>query len=1498
MYEDQLRSAIVTIRTLKAELRKAQAKHNGPIAIVGMGCRFPGGANSPEAYAHMLMDSVDAVGEVPSDRWDNDIWYDHDPDVPGKMNSRWGAFLEGIDRFDAEFFDLSDREAIEMDPQHRMLLEVSWEALERAAIAPDSLSGSRTGVFVGINGDEYYQQGIADPGAIDAHTISGGVASVAAGRIAYQLGLNGPAVALDTACSSSLAAVHQACQSLRSGETDLALAGGVYVVLEPNLSVGLSKLHMMAQDGRCKSFDSRADGFVQGEGAGIVVLKRLDDALAAGDPVISVIRGTAMNQDGRSVSLTAPSRIAQKRVIEDALRDAGVNPSDIGYIETHGTGTALGDPIECHALADVFAADRHNPLMLGAVKSNIGHLGPAAGIAGLIKAAQIVQSGQVPPNIHFERINPEISTGKLELDFPLSQRAFPENHDRRIAGVSSFGFSGTNVHLVLEDQRVAQAAAPSEVPRTNDNPSALVLSARTPSGLREIMNKMDQVLQEEQDFARVCRSAALGRCAFEYRIAVVTQSCSEARLALKQTSFAHVIPRPRLAFDISGAGDIDLSRLKAAGIQPYALLGEPGTPVPAGLPVGLPLIHTHEGNDLKKSLEKIGVGVVVAVQKPTYGTADLNVVCTPLRTEKDWLHLYARLYELGFHVNWQAVLPAGPRMALPVTPFHKKRFWRQQRARVNAPSGLPGTLIAGPLPGHQFHLMSGLTRHPWLADHMVHGSVLVPGAFQIACLLLAAEKSGHSDTVIDGIVFPNPLRLPDNADFSIWTKIEPDNQASLVSEGPDGQWVIHAQADLVSGHEDPVKIDVPAIAKRCEEAIDGADWRSELARLGIDVGPAFSGLVEMRRGRGEALAKVEPVNERKLLDGMIHPAFLDACLQAAGGALPEEMRGKTLLPIGIDRFAIRSVPTGTACVHARLKQAGTVVVVDLDVADEAGDVFIQVKGLNAHTASEQDLRKDPLDGLYYQLEWHEQVAKATAQSPNVLVVASTMEDAAVLAQTVGQSTQIAVAGDRLEREVTGVWRYLDNDIEGLIDRCGPVSHIVDCYNSARDHDIGPRAMKFAAFAAGLEMPPGISFGVFGPQSNPEMALLDGLAATLALEQPLTGARYIVADTPAALMAEIAQPCDEDRVCIEKGTRRVTRLTQHPMPTGSTLSDLNGSALVTGGFGAVGRTLARWLLGRGAKAVVLVGRHPDMDFVAELARETGKTVKAVAADMSDAASCDKIQSSFDDLPPLRAVYHAAGAQAAGPLAALSDAQFNTAYGAKARGALSLDASTRENNLDEFVVISSIASVLGAAGQGGYAAANSVLDALIRRRCKDGLPGLSIILGQLDGAGMAGALDASARARLAALGMTALSMDVVLEAIERALKSDLVDPMIAAIDWQAFAARHPAGQLGPSLAHLAGENHPTDEVTGSLEQMVFAEIRLVAGFGAGRILAHDRTLVQLGFDSLMGMELRNRLRRKFGQSPSIATILGGGTLAELLQTFENDASRDDEWEDLVL
>ncbi|HEX2282230.1 MAG TPA: polyketide synthase, partial [Thermomicrobiales bacterium] len=524
-----LKRAYLAIEQLEARLQNVEQAQRPPIAIVGAGLRFPGGANDPESFWRLLSTGTDTIGPVPAERWDVDALYDPDPDVPGKISSRFGAFISDVDQFDPLLFGISPREADRIDPQQRLLLETAWEALERAGIAADRLEGSATGVFVGMATSDYalLQREAFGVEGFDQYYASGFAHSIAAGRLSYVLGLQGPSIAVDTACSSSLVAVHLAVQSLRSGECDLALAGGVNLMLSSETSIALSRLHMLATDGRCKAFDEAADGFVRGEGCGVVALKRLADAMADGDPIMAVIRGSAVNQDGRSSGLTAPNGPSQEAVIRSALADAGLAPGAVQYVEAHGTGTSLGDPIEARALGAVLGQrGESGPLLVGSVKTNLGHLEAAAGVAGLLKVALMLQHGQIPPSLHFQTPSPHIPWSELPLRVPSEIEPWPGNADVRVAGVSSFGFSGTNAHLVLE----SAPTMVSQAPELERPVHLLPLSAHSPAAVDDLVERYTGMLrsQPQLSLADVAATAGQNRAHHSERLAIVADTAQMA----------------------------------------------------------------------------------------------------------------------------------------------------------------------------------------------------------------------------------------------------------------------------------------------------------------------------------------------------------------------------------------------------------------------------------------------------------------------------------------------------------------------------------------------------------------------------------------------------------------------------------------------------------------------------------------------------------------------------------------------------------------------------------------------------------------------------------------------------------------------------------------------------------------------------------------------------------------------------------------------------------
>ncbi|MEM8604516.1 MAG: beta-ketoacyl synthase N-terminal-like domain-containing protein [Cyanobacteria bacterium P01_H01_bin.121] len=656
-YQALLKESLLALKKMQAKLNQIESAQREPIAIIGMGCRFPGGVTDPESFWQLLSEGRDAITPVPESRWNRDAFYAAQPRTPQKMICREGGFLSDIECFDASFFNIAPREAKVLDPQQRLLLEVTWEALEQAQIPPDQLLDTQAGVFVGIGNGDYAR--LLDRAHVQtAHAGTGNSYSTAAGRLSYVLGLKGPSLAVDTACSSSLVAIHLACQSLRQQECELAIAAGVNLVLIPGTSVIFSQAGMLAPDGRCKTFDAAANGYVRSEGCGVIILKPLSAAQRDGDCILAVVRGSAVNHDGPSGGLTVPNGPAQTAVIQAALRNSKVKPEQVSYIEAHGTGTPLGDPIEIKALSRVFGdwGDAQNnqplapdrPLSVGSVKTNLGHTECAAGIAGVIKTVLQLQHQEIAPHLHFQAPNPRVDWSQTPVTVPTCLQPWTvATGAERLAGVSSFGFSGTNAHVILAE---APAAAPSTLTRpVGPEPSThlLVFSAKTATGLKALGDRYCHYLQAHPTLALadICHSASTGRSHWHQRLAVMGRD----------------------------AGEI-VQKLQA---------WQQGQSV-----VGLVAGYGQNRTDARTAQ------LTTSLDGPE-SDLDLLTLRSHQQDWEQWLNNLAERYVQGEAIDWQRIArsdAAWRKVTLPTYPFQRKRYWLDAQ---------PGSRAAPPNPPPQ-----------------------------------------------------------------------------------------------------------------------------------------------------------------------------------------------------------------------------------------------------------------------------------------------------------------------------------------------------------------------------------------------------------------------------------------------------------------------------------------------------------------------------------------------------------------------------------------------------------------------------------------------------------------------------------------------------------------------------------------------------------------------------------------------------------------------------
>ncbi len=1516
--QELLAGAYQELRALRAELDVHEREHFMPIAVVGIGCRLPGGADDPDAFWRLLRDGVDATSEVPRDRWDAGALYDPDPAAAGRIVTRRGAFLERVDAYDPAFFGISPREAPSLDPQQRLLLEVGWEALEHAGISPASLFGSRTGVFIGISGFEYAKLLMADPAAIDAYAGSGSALNVAAGRLAYTLGLTGPALAVDTACSSSLVATHLAVGALRRGECDAALAGGVNLILSPEVSISFSRAGFLAPDGRCKTFDRLADGYGRGEGCGILVLKRFDDALAAGDRVWALIRGSAVNQDGASGGLTVPSGPAQQAVMRQALAGARVRPHEVQFVEAHGTGTQLGDPIELGALDAVYGQGRAagEPLLVGSVKTNVGHLEAAAGMAALIKTVLALHHGEVPAHLHLNDPNPHVPWSELALAVPTAQRSWPASEGPRRAGVSGFGFSGTNAHVILEQ---APDPGPDSGPLPADDgaPGLLVLSARTPAALDALATATARRLRAQPPlpWPAACATAQNGRAAFEHRLAVLAAGGMEAATRLDAAlgggrpagmSRGHVAPgaRPRIGFLFTGQGsawarmgrDLDAAwPAYRAAIDRCALVLDPilGHPLrsildpapgqpdllvetawaqPATVAVELALLDLWGSWGIRAdavlghSLGEYPAAVAAGVMAPDDA---LRLVATRARLMQDLAP--GAMWSVRASVDELAPLlvAAGPSVSI---------------AAVNGPHQ---TVLAGA----SDHLAVVLDRVR--SAGLQATELRVNRAFHSP---LVEPMLGPWTAAVAAVRLSRP-RIP-----MIWN-VSGELAGSEIAN-PDA-WVrqVREPVQFARGLEALRDLRLDAVLEIGPQPVLLALARSALPGSGM---AWLHSLRADRDGRSEMLAALgglfalgAPIDWRGVNDGRrptpvslpTYPFQRQRHWAAPAGGTSTADRTRPLsgpqLPSGQP-----TAPRGAGSADVRLfRTAWHEIAADPSIA-----------------ASSPTARPDAHRGRWLVIPdragFAHEVAALVRAGGGTTVEAPTSAMSAPGA--VGGITGPGPLADWLAAElarsaVAGILvaSPLDADAvadpaEGLRLAAGVPIAALRAAASARASG-GPRVWllsRGALPATGRTPPSAVLAGA-----------VSGVARVAALEQPGSWGGHIDLDPAgerageaARVLEEVSHVLEEDQRALRDGRRLGPVLVpvERPDAIARPLRQ-DGTYLVTGAFGGLGRDVVRWLAGRGARSLALLGRRgasspEDRRSLEDLA-DTGVTVLELRADVGDEVSLRAALARIAaERPALAGVVHLAGTMSNRTIEQLQPSEVAAALHGKALGAWRLHELTLGHDLDCFVGFSSIAATWGSLGQAHYAAANAVLEALACRRHAMGLPATVIAWGPWATDGM---FTADAERALGRVGVLSISPSAALDVLGRVIAQGEAVVTAAAADLGALRAAAASRRARPILAGIGAAETgavpplvaapPRDaadplvralderlagagqaERTAILEAHLLVRAAEVLGFAPGDLPDPRTGFHDLGMDSLMAVELRRRLESDLGRT----------------------------------
>ena len=1474
---DVLRRALVEIRSLKEKLAAAEkrAVSSEPVAVVGIGCRFAGGIDSPAAFWRALMDGRDTVAARPATRW-------RATDSRAPVN---GAFLDDVEGFDARFFGIAPREAAAMDPQHRLLLEVTWEAFEHAAIDPHTLAGSRTGVFIGLATNDYARR--VPPDSLDRYFGVGSSPAVASGRIAYLLDLRGPCLTLDTACSSSLVAVHYAMRALRDRDCDTAIAGGVSLMLGPELGDSFAESGMLAADGRCKTFDARADGYGRGEGAGTVVLRRLSDAVQAGDRVLAVLRGSAINQDGRSAGLTAPNGPAQTALIKTALEAAGLGPDDIDYVEAHGTGTPLGDSIEWHALAAAFAG-RTRPLRVGAVKTNLGHTEAASGIAGLIKTVLALDADCIPPNLHFGNRNPAISAAPTPIEVPRQ----PTTGVRR-AGVSAFGFSGTNAHVVVEAH-----APPSPAAARGD---VLLLSAHDPAALQALAARYAEAFAAGLDFSAACHTAAVGRARLPWWIAVR----SPAELAgaepsnappppIAPTSGPRIVlptyPFQRERFRLPGAPApdrmlapddtllADTDGLAHLGVllslideRPDALAD---VAFPAALAVSTPRRVRTVRDGPRVTLESRSDAdsdwtvhlAATTADKPTAPTTQ------PLPVpSQDAAALYERIAAYGFRYGDAArrlssIAVAGDLVCGALVPDDAVSPGAVEAMAQLAYALLPKDAAPVMLSGVRqlvWHA-SGTPAQVWLRRTGTSADGSLSGDLGLI------DASGRALMQIDGAIFaplPNPARrwsrvvawrevpaAPASAtNLSVWRapkgtasalcsalldhlRAPPGGSLRIVTHGAQATGREAASPELAQaslwGMAQAIIAERPDLRCRLIDLDPDLPADAQEATLAVELAADDEPAIALRGGLRLA-RRIEPpphVTPRQ------HVAIL-----AAPGVLQWQDRPATVPGPGMVRIDV--VAAGLTFRDRLLFNGITPQAAGLG-CDCAGHIAAIGPGVTGFTVGDTviALADSPIaDSVTVP-------ADSVAQAPCLdLIDAATMP--------VPYLTALAGLGDIGVGDCVLVHQAASATGQAalaVVRRAGARAIITA---SAKRH------AWFADAALDSRDPPswaGKLTGVtvaFGAFDDSALAQLAGIRVVNLSKQavthfdldlvPMVEKRRLMAllhDLPP--LPRRVVPRDDLGVALScDGPIAGRSVVQLREPSPARIRP-GGAYIVTGAAGALGQLISAWLMRQGA-VVWSVDRKP-----VDVSAPHVSTVRDAGDRSAMGRLLDRIDASG---APLRGVFHCAAIVDDDRLEQQTGARLSAVLAAKTDGALVLDRLTRErrSRLDHFVLFASIVGVMPSARQSGYAAANAALDQIAQARRRDGLPGLSLDWGPW-AAGIGRSMGVRAAETWAGFGVTPILPALGLRALPSLFAAPEAQRLVADMRWEREQTSGPV-EKAPA---------PANAEPPSIERLQAILARLL-GVRDPETLDPDAPLMSFGLDSLIAVEFARTLSRDFGR-----------------------------------
>lgn len=1476
-------------KTEKAEESPKANQELEAIAIISMACRFPD-ADNPEVFFQNLINKKDSIREIPADRWDVEEFYSKNIES-GKMNTRWGGFLNKVDEFDASFFKISPSEANQMDPQQRLLLEVSHELLENAGYPKSSVKGKSIGVYVGISQGQYGNLLTAKALEKGAYLGTGSSFSIAANRISYFYDFKGPSLAIDTACSSSLVAVHQAAQALRSGECKMALAGGVNLLLAPETNIALSQAGMMAQDGRCKTFDASANGYVRSEGAGLVLLKPLRQAQADGDQVLAVIKGSAINQDGNSNGLTAPNGLAQQAVISEALQQAKIPAHAVNYVECHGTGTALGDPIEVKALNSIYSKNRQEPLLLGAVKANIGHLESAAGIAGLIKVINCLQAETIPAQLHYQTPNPHITWNKLSVSVPTQSQNWARNGKARLAGISSFGFGGTNAHLIVEEAPLAPVEKELKQSLSTDKRRLIAISGESHEALlAQFSNLQDHIKSTSLTLDDLAYSLATTRSHFAKRATYVLDRVEDLLLAKPPKELKHPNIN-KTAFLFTGQG----SQYPKMGQQLYD---------------AIPFFKEVFDQCVTLIEQEIHEDIRNILFANEY-SEEATLIHQTKYTQLGLFALEYSLCKLWQHWGIEPDLLIGHSIGELVAATVAEVFSLADGIRLVAARGtymqeLPQAGLMVSVKANRATVL------PYLHNYLNTVSIAAANTPNQTVISGTAEDV-HSiiqQMIHDGLkiktlqtshAFHSPLMEPMLEKFG---KIA----ESISYHPPKYQLISNVSGQLVGA-----KIQTANYWKdHIREAVLFDQSMQTAARLGvntfIEIGPhavlstmgmhclsePANWIPSLKKEQQESQHLLESIGAWYAAGGQVNWENVFQKISCKRIPLPT-------YPFQRESYWFKASSTSETSIDRELWKL-------IEHQDEQAIETLLGQPLSVEALANYRIKKQQaskLKTLQYAISWKPITFSSKKQQLQTSLLIHSKEDQGankilsptqqVYLESVDNKHITNTSFDQVLVKISPTIQSYEKALEQFTLVSNWVQRVLVNQSQAKLFILTTQAQR-------IDQAQELS-----PYSN----IFWAYAKVLALEYPQQfGGVIDIANSDDIVNINTILQADskEKLIAIRNSKYFGARLEEFSKVANTKTWTSSGTALITGGLGSLGIRTAHWLSNKGIEEVVLMSRSGNeaphaAKTLAELAK---KGIQARIA-KADSTNQQQVEEVIQSISNLKVIIHAAGSVASIPIQSINSETAEQHFSAKMKGTNILSQLAKGLDLDAFICYSSIASVWGSAGQALYAAANAYLDAWALQARTWGIPAFTMNWGMWAQGGM---VTEEIERELKAKGLQALKPALAFTSLEQQLAANLPNLITAAMDWKRFKSLFelsPTKQLlekvGPA-PETTDKQSVTSKFINSLKQqpqkqqksVLLEELKSLLGAILhldSKRLASDQPIFDMGADSLKLVEFANTITQELGikitpaEAVTIPTldVLADVMLAKIGDTLES-------------